>query len=184
MVGKLEKSLYSTRDAARNWSEAQTKVLIAMGYKKGLSSPCSSYHEKWDLSTVVHGDDFLSEGLAESLMQMSLTLEQNFQVVTMVTGPDPGQQREARVLNRLIRWAEAGIIWEPGPRHADILIEQMGLKGGRSMKMPGAKEEKKSDRALREDIDQIIDENIYPHEYNIIKDNGPRVEASIRKEST
>ena len=39
--GKLEKSLYGTRDAALNWAEAYTKVFIAMGYKKGLSSPCS-----------------------------------------------------------------------------------------------------------------------------------------------
>ena len=46
MVGKLETSLYSTRDTALNWAEAYTKVLISMGYKIGLSSPCSVYHEK------------------------------------------------------------------------------------------------------------------------------------------
>ena len=62
MVGKLEKSLYGTRDAALNWAEAYTKVLIAMGYEKGTSSPCSFHHAEWDVSTVVHGDDFLSEG--------------------------------------------------------------------------------------------------------------------------
>ena len=39
MVGKFEKSLYGTRDAGLNWAEAYTKVLLAMGYKKGLSSP-------------------------------------------------------------------------------------------------------------------------------------------------
>ena len=49
MVGKLEKLLYGTRDAALNCAEAYTKVLIAMGYKKGLSSPCSFYSETWDL---------------------------------------------------------------------------------------------------------------------------------------
>ena len=42
------------------------------------------------------------------------------------------------------------------------MIEQMGQKGGRSLKIPGAKEEKKSDRDLQGDIDQIIDENIAP----------------------
>ena len=42
MVGKLEKSLYGTRDAALNWAEAYTKVLLAMGYKKGLSNPGAS----------------------------------------------------------------------------------------------------------------------------------------------
>ena len=44
MVGKLEKSLYGTRDAALNWAEACLTVLLAMGYKKGLSNPCSFHH--------------------------------------------------------------------------------------------------------------------------------------------
>ena len=88
MVGKLEKSLYGTRDAALNWAEAYMKVLIAMGYKKCLSSPCSSHHEGWDMSTVVHGDDFLTEGLANGLIKMNLTSELNFQVKTEIIGPD------------------------------------------------------------------------------------------------
>ena len=46
MVGKLEKLLYGTRDAALNWAEAFTKVLISTGYRKGLSSPCSFHHEE------------------------------------------------------------------------------------------------------------------------------------------
>ena len=46
MVGKLEKSLYGIRDAAFKWADAYAKVLLAMGYDKGISSP-------------VHGDDFL-----------------------------------------------------------------------------------------------------------------------------
>ena len=46
--------------------------------------------------------------------------------------------------------------------------EQMGLKGAKTLKMPGIKEEKKSDRELREDIGMIIDKNEYPYENNII----------------
>ena len=133
-----------------------------MGYKKAHSSPYSFYHEKWDLSTVVHGDDFLSKGPAESLMQMNLALEQNLQVKTEVIGTDPRQQREARVLNWVIRWEEAGITWEPDPQRAEIVIEQMGMKGGRSSTIPGVKEANKNDRELQEDIDQIIDENLHP----------------------
>ena len=72
MLWKLEKSLYGTRDAALNGAEAYTKVLIAMGYKKGLSSFWSFHHEGWHLSTIVHGDDFLTEGPADGLMKMSL----------------------------------------------------------------------------------------------------------------
>ena len=133
MVGKLEKSLYGTRDAALKWAEAYTKVLIAMGYKKGLSSPCSFHHAEWDLSTVVHGDDFLTEGPADILTKMNIALEHKFQVNTEIIGPFAGQQLEARVLNRVIRWEETGITWEPDPRHVEIMIEQMGLKEAKQL---------------------------------------------------
>ena len=122
MVGKLEKSLCRTHDAALNWTEAHTKVFIVMGYKKGLSSPCSFHHSEWDLSTVVHGDDFFTEGPADSLIKLNTALKQNFQVETEIIGPDAGQQLDARVLNRLICWEERGITWEPDPRHVEIMI--------------------------------------------------------------
>jgi hypothetical protein len=93
----------------------------------------------------VHGDDFLTEGPIESLHMMNTELEKSFQAKTEIIGPDPGQQLEARVLKRVIRWEETGITWERDPRHAEIMIEQMGLKGGRSLKIPGVKEEKKTD---------------------------------------
>ena len=48
MVGKLEKSLYGTRDAALTWAEACTKVLLAMGYKKGLPALVASIMQDGD----------------------------------------------------------------------------------------------------------------------------------------
>ena len=69
---------------------------------------------------------------------MNPALEKHFQVKTEMIGPDPGQQLEARVvLNRVIRWEETGITWEPDPRHAETIIEQVGLKGARSLKIRG-----------------------------------------------
>ena len=110
----------------------------------------------------MHGDDFLTEGPADSLVKMNIALEQSFQMKTKIIGPDAGQQLEARVLNRVIRWEETGITSEPDHRHVEIMIEQIGLKGAKLLKIPGVKEEKKSDRELREDIDMITDKNEYP----------------------
>ena len=70
-----------------------------------------------------------------------------------------GQQREPRILNSGVRWEDTGITWEPDPRHTDIMIEQTGLKDARLLRIPGVKEEKKSERELRADIDNIIDQN-------------------------
>ena len=61
-------------------------------------------------------------------------------------GPDAGQQWEARVLNKVIRWEATGITWEPDPSHVEIIIDQMGLKGAKLLKIPGAKEEEHNER--------------------------------------
>ena len=63
------------------------------------------------------------------------------------------------------------------------MIEQIGLKGAKTLKIPGVKEEKKSDRELREDIDMIIDKNEYPYESMIITDIGIQREANDNIES-
>ena len=68
---------------------------------------------------------------------------------TQIIGPDAGQQLEARVLNRVIRCEEAGIIWETDPRHVEIMIKQMGLRGTKHLKTPGVREEKKGERIAR-----------------------------------
>ena len=55
-----------------------------------------------------------------------------------------------------------------------MMIEQIGLKGAKSLKIPGVKEEKKTDREPRAVIDHIIYESQYPEENNIIRDEGFR----------
>ena len=57
-VAKLNLSLYGTRDAARNWAEKFTSVMVKMGFVRGMASPCNFFHPKRKISTTVHGDDF------------------------------------------------------------------------------------------------------------------------------
>ena len=78
MCANLHKSLYGTRDAALNWSQAYSEVLVKLGFRKGRSSPCMFYHEEWQIRTVVHGDDFLSEGPGESLKKMDREMKKSF----------------------------------------------------------------------------------------------------------
>ena len=59
-----------------------------------------------------------------------------------------------------------------------------GLKGGGSLKIPGVKEEKKTGRELRADIDHIISENEYPEQNMINTEGGCRREVDSWKEST
>ena len=45
MCAKLLKSLYGTCDAALNGAQAYSEVLETMGFVKGLSLPCSFFHQ-------------------------------------------------------------------------------------------------------------------------------------------
>ena len=62
MVGRLNQSLYGTRDAAQHWSIEYTQTLRAAGLIVGQASPCNFRHTTRDLIVTVHGDDFTSRG--------------------------------------------------------------------------------------------------------------------------
>ena len=57
-----------------------------------------------------------------------------------------------RILNRIIRWTEAGLRIEADPRHVEILINEMGLNESNSVKTPGVK-----DRERDENNEQPLD---------------------------
>ena len=41
-------------------------------------------------------------------------------------GPEAHDVKTVRVLNRVIEWKEDRIIYEADPRHAEIIIDEMG----------------------------------------------------------
>ena len=153
MCALLLKSLYGTRDAAFNWTEAYTNALIDIGFAKGESSPCSFYHSGRGIATVVHGDDFCSEGPAKDLEWLRLNLLKKFEIKTEVLGPDgaAGEVKELRFLNRVIRWTEAGITWEADPRHAELVIQQLGLEGCHPVVTPGVRDDTAKKQEQNED---------------------------------
>ena len=57
-VGRLNKAMYGTRDAAANWERRYCDHLETVGFVRGLSSPCVFYHPVTSIRLVVHGDDF------------------------------------------------------------------------------------------------------------------------------
>ena len=94
---------------------------------------------------VVHGDDFLSEGGARELRWFDIELRNNFELKVGALGHDAknGEVQEIRFLNRIITWSDKGIVWEADPRHAELLVEQLGLSGAKEVCSPGIKDEVK-----------------------------------------
>ena len=126
----MKKSLYGTRDAALNWTTAYTSVLVQkMGLVQGKATPCAFFSEKLQVRTVVHGDDFVSEGPEEGLRAMDTMLRKEFEIKTEILGPDPRKHVQSiKILNRIITWGKDGISWEPDPRHAELIVESLGTQ--------------------------------------------------------
>ena len=86
MCGKLNYSMYGTRDAARNWFEEYSQRLIDNGFKQGVAIPCTFYHEGRAIRTYVHGGDYLSTWVPDSLLWLKSKLQEKYQVKTQMLG--------------------------------------------------------------------------------------------------
>ena len=144
-VGYLQKSLYGTRDAAMNWQEEVAVQMLKWKFVRGKYNPCLYHHRDSGLIVLVHGDDFVCVGNRESANSFKRQLEDRFEIKTQLIGTGTGEVREGRVLNRIIRVTEDGWEYEADQRHADILIDELGLKGANSVQTP-CEEEKSWER--------------------------------------
>ena len=138
-VGKLNLSLYGTRDAAQNWAIEYTETLKSLGFKCGLASPCNFHNAARDISVTVHGDDFTATGDERSLTWFKSALSRKYDIKHSMLGPGDQDLKEVRVLNRVIRWTDESIEYEADQRHAEIVTKEMGLDGSNSVKTPGVK---------------------------------------------
>ena len=139
MCARLNRCLYGTRDAPARWEAHLATQLIAMGFTRGLASPCCFKHSKRDLRCVVHGDDFVFVGPEHELRWVQQRIESAFLVkVIGQLGGDKGDLSELRVLNRVLRWTDDGILMEADPRHQEILTHS---EHGKEVLTPGVKEQ-------------------------------------------
>ena len=139
MCGLLNKSLQGTRDAAQNWEAEYTEFLVNSGFKRGLASPCMFRHQRRNLRLVVHGDDFTLLGSTGDLDWFRTQIETRFEVKFRGRiGPEDSDDKSIKLLNRVIEWTPEGIRYEADQRHAEIIIESLGLRdNSKSVNTPG-----------------------------------------------
>ena len=135
-IGRLNLSLYGTRDAAQNWAHEYTSFMVGMGFRVGLSSPCNFYHEGRGMYVTVHGDDFTVVGSDEDLEWLKASMSKRYELKCDILGPGEHHTKEVRVLNRVIRWAQDGLEYEPDQRHAERIIEAMGMEKAKPVGAP------------------------------------------------
>lgn len=132
--------MYGTRDAGAIWESCYVESLVNMGFVQGHASPCCFEHPQWQVSVVVHGDDFSALGTDEALDKYEAGLRKSFECkMRGRLGVEKNDLKEIRMLNRIIRITPTGLMYEADPRHAELLAKSMNLENCRQVATPGTK---------------------------------------------
>ena len=131
--------MYGTRDAAMNWAAEYGETLKAAGYIQGKVSPCLFHHPIHDVMIMVHGDDFVAVGEPEFLKKTEASLREKYKIKTETLGLADGDVKEVKILNKIVRVTKDGVELEADPRHAELVIRELGLENCKPSKVPGVK---------------------------------------------
>ena len=121
--------MYGTRRAAEGWQDEYSATLVSSGFLQGKASACVFMHPQRHIAVSVHGDDFTATGPKDELDWFQATLESHYELtVGGRLSPGASDDKEATVLNRVIRWTETGIECEADPRQVERLLEEIELE--------------------------------------------------------
>ena len=140
LCGLLQVHMYGTRAAAEGWHGEYSNFLVSIGFVRGDASACVFRHGSKNLVTSVHGDDFTIAGPKLQIDLMKKEMEAKYELTeTGRIGPGPKDGKELKVLNRLVRWTEAGLEYEADPRQAERIVGDLALEGAKTVGSPGVK---------------------------------------------
>ena len=85
----------------------------------------------------VHGDDFTTVGSKKDLDWFRQQLEGKYELKEGARlGPGQADDKEGRILNRVVRWTDTGLTYEADPRQHEKLISELGLEGAKAVVTP------------------------------------------------
>ncbi len=114
--------------------------MLELGFIAGAAGACVFRHVTRRLSCSVHGDDLTTEGPKAELDWFVQELRKKYELKENARlGPAESDDKEARILNRLVRWTKSGIEYEADPRQAERLVRDLGLEGCKTVGVPGVK---------------------------------------------
>ena len=152
MCGRLMMSMYGTRDAAINWAAEYTDTLVKEGFERGQSNTCLFRNPATDVAVMVHGDDFVAVGDKKGISGIRGALENKYKLKVQTLGEGKECSKEIRVLNKVVRYTATGMELEADPRHAEIVIRDLGLSESKMSKVPGVKEPRDDKQRLEDAI--------------------------------
>ena len=144
MCGRLLRSLYGTQDASNIWQQDYTKLLLSGGWKPGRSNPSLFYSKATEGRGLCHGDDLMILADDDTLAEFDKLLRSRYDVKrTGALGFDPGDDHEVVMLNRVLRATtidgEEFIEIEADSRHAELIVQKLGLTTATAAATPSVK---------------------------------------------
>ena len=152
--------------------------MVRLGFVRGKYNPCLYFHQKRNLRTFLHGDDFATVGTREGVKWLKEALERIFEVKTQCIGPgavmngnmggasasiglatttangeEMREGSEGRLLNRVLRCTPTGWEVEADQRHADLIVQELALEDARGVITPGENEPRRKDGENEEELD-------------------------------
>ena len=136
LVGRLERSLYGTRDAPQIWQEELKETMEAIGYRGCASHPGVYYHPASGAMAVAHVDDVLAIGPKSQLQNLQSQLQKKYELKHEILGPDPDEAKEVEFLGRSIKWTATGLEYQAGQKHIQTLVEDWNMQQCRAVGSP------------------------------------------------
>ena len=85
----------------------------SIGFRRGQSTPCIFCHKDKGIRVVIHGDDFALLGSSVALDWFRDRIQGKFEAKFRGRlGPDNGDDKAVRILNRHVTWTNEGIRYE------------------------------------------------------------------------
>ena len=104
----------------------------------------------------MYGDDSTSTGSNIPLNWLEETMSSEYTItIGPRIGPGPEDAKEARALNRIVRWRDNCIGYECDPRQVEEPVAECGMEGSKSVVTPGIKQTFK-DLEQSEDLPQRL----------------------------
>lgn len=172
--GKLQMSMYGTRDAALNWALEYTETLKKDGYVQGHASSCLFRHPVTGAQVMVHGDDFVAVGSEKILAETRKTLESKYKLKVETLGGGDDCTKEVRILNKVLRWTDSGLELQADPRDAELVVKELGLENAKASAVPGSKDDSRRNKEAkdREPV-QVLEEGDHAKETSTASEARP-----------
>ena len=90
---------------------------------------------------LVHGDDFAAVARAAGRAFVEKTLSAVYEIKVDMAGPQAQDQKEIKILGRIISYEAGGLSYEADPGHMEAVIHELGLSGAKGAATPGVKDD-------------------------------------------